>query len=293
MAVHTHPGTMPGALTPICNQCGISLCFDIGQHEYEEAKPFWDEWICQDCNGGEPKSLLAWIARQRQGETAGKTGDRNSLPKPSDKTSQEASHESLKKSSLIREIDFREHDQTGYSARTRHNAASAQLTAAFAFDFETAGEKLTRRAAGDRYVAIPLSIKPIEAARMLYRALKQHDAHVLNIAGNGMHTLAHYDVNQGEANSYLLVVLAHVTAHWRLDRVISGGQQGVDMAGVIAASTLGIPSTATLPRGFLQRDEHGRDFQTSPEELQRQVQTWRVALLSGLQTAREGAAPTP
>lgn len=52
MGVHTHPGTMDGALTPICNSCGVSLCWDISELEYEECIEFWDEWICQDCNGG-------------------------------------------------------------------------------------------------------------------------------------------------------------------------------------------------------------------------------------------------
>lgn len=28
--------------------------------EYAEAKAFWDDWICQDCNGGKPMSLKTW-----------------------------------------------------------------------------------------------------------------------------------------------------------------------------------------------------------------------------------------
>lgn len=43
--------------TPVCDCCGIHLCWDIAPHEYEEAKPFWDAWKCQDCNGGKPMSL--------------------------------------------------------------------------------------------------------------------------------------------------------------------------------------------------------------------------------------------
>lgn len=52
MGVHTHGGTMPGALTPICNHCGVSLCWDISEEEYEDIWEFWDAWICQDCNDG-------------------------------------------------------------------------------------------------------------------------------------------------------------------------------------------------------------------------------------------------
>ena len=57
MGVHIHPGTMQGAVTPICEGCMISLCWDISEEQYEEEKAFWDQWLCRDCNGGEPMSL--------------------------------------------------------------------------------------------------------------------------------------------------------------------------------------------------------------------------------------------
>lgn len=41
-----------GGYTPICNSCGISLCWDISEYDYEESQEFWDDWICQDCNNG-------------------------------------------------------------------------------------------------------------------------------------------------------------------------------------------------------------------------------------------------
>lgn len=50
------PGTMPGAVTPICNNCGVALCWDIAEEEYEMEQVFWDGWICQNCNGGKPYS---------------------------------------------------------------------------------------------------------------------------------------------------------------------------------------------------------------------------------------------
>lgn len=64
MGVHKHGGTMDGALTPICNMCGVSLCWDISEQEYSDNATFWNEWICRDCNGGEPftKSFYA-VAR--------------------------------------------------------------------------------------------------------------------------------------------------------------------------------------------------------------------------------------
>ena len=52
MGVTTHGGTMEGALTPICEDCMIFLCWDISHEEYAERKSFWDNWKCEDCNGG-------------------------------------------------------------------------------------------------------------------------------------------------------------------------------------------------------------------------------------------------
>jgi len=63
MGVHRHGGTPEGAVTPICNECGVSLCWDLSDFEYAEAKPFWDRWICQECNGGTKMSLKAWHAQ--------------------------------------------------------------------------------------------------------------------------------------------------------------------------------------------------------------------------------------
>ena len=54
MGVTTVASTMLGALTPICNECGITLCWDISEEEYEENPEFWEAWICRGCNGGEP-----------------------------------------------------------------------------------------------------------------------------------------------------------------------------------------------------------------------------------------------
>jgi len=61
MGVHRHGSTPVGAVTPICNECGVSLCWDIADHEYEEDKAFWDRWTCQDCK---PVSLKAWKKAQ-------------------------------------------------------------------------------------------------------------------------------------------------------------------------------------------------------------------------------------
>lgn len=61
MGISIHHGTMPGGVTPTCSDCGIALCWDISKEDYHEAATFWDEWICEDCNGGTPLSLKQWM----------------------------------------------------------------------------------------------------------------------------------------------------------------------------------------------------------------------------------------
>lgn len=41
---------LPDALTPVCAVCNVFLCWDISTEEYGEAKEFWDNWQCKDCN---------------------------------------------------------------------------------------------------------------------------------------------------------------------------------------------------------------------------------------------------
>ena len=50
MGVTRGYSTLDGGLTPICDLCGIALCWDISQEEYEEAEQFWDEWCCKHCD---------------------------------------------------------------------------------------------------------------------------------------------------------------------------------------------------------------------------------------------------
>ena len=61
MGISTKDTFITGGVTPICNECGISLCYDISEEEYNEYPEFWDGWICKDCNGGESLSLKSWI----------------------------------------------------------------------------------------------------------------------------------------------------------------------------------------------------------------------------------------
>ena len=161
------------------------------------------------------------------------------------------------------------HRSPHYGSRTFHNASVASLTVAIASNFQTAGERITRKAAGEKYLAIPLGMPAIDAARLLYRAWRDCKGSVLNIAGNSLHSLAKSgcDRSQEAVNAYVCEILRPVHTHCPIAHVVSGGQTGLDQAGLVAAIALGIPATGTLPRGFIQRGIDGRDVSRQRDDL--------------------------
>jgi hypothetical protein len=175
-------------------------------------------------------------------------------------------------------LEIREHASPLYPPRTYHNAKVADFTVAFAVDFSSKGEQLTHKAAGDRYLAVSLAGDPRDAGRMLCEALQRHGAAVLNVAGNSIATLSKHGWTQQEVNAYVLEVVAAAHEHWPLKQIVSGGQTGADIAGIVAARYLDIPAIATLPKGFIQRGVNGRDAPHTKEEVLAQVEAAVAAL---------------
>lgn len=162
----------------------------------------------------------------------------------------------------------------GYAQRTRENAAAADYTVAIASDFTTAGERATERAAGDRYVAIPLDADTLanipEAARRDARLLSDYlvknmpgakDGVVLNLAGNGLYTLARSGVSQKTVDGYVTALLAEMKAigDVAIAGIRSGGQTGVDEAAAKAALANDIDAVVHAPKGYEFRGANGRD----------------------------------
>jgi len=54
MGIKVSGSTLPGGVTPVCNACGVALCWDISEGEYAQDRAFWDAWRCRECNGGTP-----------------------------------------------------------------------------------------------------------------------------------------------------------------------------------------------------------------------------------------------
>jgi hypothetical protein len=61
--------------TPVCSDCGIALCWDISEAEYQDKRQFWDNWQCDICNPQIKGSWLRLEAAQQSGlRTAGNAG---------------------------------------------------------------------------------------------------------------------------------------------------------------------------------------------------------------------------
>lgn len=170
---------------------------------------------------------------------------------------------------------------SSYAPRTKVNASSADLTVAFATDFTTAGERLTRRVAGVQFVAIDLSWPHLISARYLFQAMRRHQCKTLNIAGNGMYTLVQAGWTEAALDAHLMDIIGKCHEHWPLQAIRSGGQTGVDEAGLVVACALGIDATGLYPKGFKQRTIDGHDVSVDVNTLHQRIKQ-RASVLSGM-----------
>jgi len=184
-----------------------------------------------------------------------------------------------KTTSTIPELRLEAHAAYSYVPRTIENAKSADVTVAFAVDFHTAGERLTKREAGDRYVGIPFGIDVVAAADALAGFLTARGAQTLNVAGNGIYTMAEHGVSQAQANQWVYDVLAQVVARVKLSSIRSGGQTGIDQAGLVAAMALGIPALGLFPKGFRQRNAQGHEMTSYAASIRQELETQASQLM--------------
>jgi hypothetical protein len=177
-----------------------------------------------------------------------------------------------------------EHKSAAYPPRTAHNAKSADLTVAFAEEFDSRGEILTKDLAGEKYIDIALKLSPVEAARKLFKACRDRNVQTLNIAGNGIYTLKDHGWTQDKLNLWMFEVLRLVQKHHpALKLVISGGQTGVDFAGGIAAEVLALNPIMTFPKGFKQRTLTVYELIQTEADVLAEVETQLKALHEAIQ----------
>ena len=167
-------------------------------------------------------------------------------------------------------IDFQENQAGGYPARTKINA-SADATIHLGDNFETPGEKLTRKSVEEQdkiYIKLATTDRNLSnlnkeslsaAIRSSVDILNKFNAKTLNIAGNGI-----YDMKgrtQEEVDEFTYTILSGIVNSPDLKNKItsirSGGQTGFDEAGAKAGVRLGIPTIVLAPKDWEFRTNQG------------------------------------
>lgn len=186
------------------------------------------------------------------------------------------------------------HQDYSYVPRTGENARGADVTVAFAVDFSTAGERLTKREAGTRYIGITYGIDTTQAAAQLVKFMRAREGTSLNVAGNGVYSLVGRGITQVQANQWVYEVLKLVHSKVRLTLVRSGGQTGIDQAGLVAAIAIGVPALGFFPKSFRRRNALGIDASSTKSAIQEELMAQAAALTQG--TGRrfhvDGTLPT-
>ena len=161
-------------------------------------------------------------------------------------------------------LTFYEDNNPNYPSRTIKNVCNSDCTIAFAVDFNTRGEVLTKRICGDKrkpYFALDLNNLNVTQERInkLVNCLNSLNGSeiTINIAGNGIYT-PHMTLQEAiDEFIYLLMkkVLSHKYLTKKIVKIVCGGQSGVDEAGAKAGMKLGIDVTVLAPKGFMFKDK--------------------------------------
>jgi hypothetical protein len=175
-------------------------------------------------------------------------------------------------------IEFKESNTEGYKKRTIENA-SADITLAFAQDFSTAGERLTKSSVliqGKKYLPIQITdliitdelvdniVGNLNSVNCGIDFLSNEKNITLNIAGNGIYTMGG-KFTQLQIDDYCHSLLKRVIESKKLNVKINllrtGGQTGFDEAGAKAGMKLGLKTLVLAPKGWKFRSKEGKDIQ--------------------------------
>lgn len=157
-------------------------------------------------------------------------------------------------------ITFIEHNHTGYALRTRVNAESAPATLAFATNWQSPGMILTRKCCyGKPFIKVDLNEYQRLWKADIQRIIDELNGITdLNIAGNSMPSLRGKYTQEG-INAAVYDVLDKIHGVTPITHIRSGGQGGVDLAGLLWADDNNVPAICLAPKGWMFRLDDGRD----------------------------------
>lgn len=173
-------------------------------------------------------------------------------------------------------IYINQHTSAQYGPRTKHNADQG-VTVAIAVDHTTAGERLTQKYAAHRIIKITpeqFAANPVKCKMSIATKMAICKTKVLNIAGNGIYTWSKHGYDQYDVNELVYKLLEGVNLLQPIEKIVSGGQSGTDLAGLIAGAKLGIPSHGMWPKGYKMRFEDGVDVYLKPQEIMEMINSY-------------------
>ena len=147
-----------------------------------------------------------------------------------------------------------------YRNRTIANATESDITIALAENFNTDGEHLTAKSAGEKLVKSELNKSSQEIADELWQQIVEkglpQENILLNIAGNSIQRLTK---SQEEYDRLVLEVISFLQQKGlKIREVRSRGQTGIDEAGTKAAIALNLPWTVFAPEGYAMQFKPGK-----------------------------------
>lgn len=157
-----------------------------------------------------------------------------------------------------------------YKFRTIDNIEQSDVTIALASDFKSLGEKLTKKEAESRNKYVSESIgegsnkSAKEIAESIFNQIKKLGIDTskpvdLNIAGNGIYQKGM--PSQEDADTLVTDIFRELQKlGLQIKSVRSGGQTGVDEAGVKASLALGLPTIIHGTKDFKFRKEAAKDI---------------------------------
>ena len=167
-------------------------------------------------------------------------------------------------------IEVFESKTTNYAARTKTNADYADITFAFAVDFSSKGEILTKQCVkklNKIYVPINANDLKITEERILkvidfINNSKQVNKNIIinNPAGvsSGGNLTQH--VADSFAFAFLKTLIDNDKFSYKVIEIRTGGQSGFDESGAKAGYKLGIKTSIVSPKGWKFRDVNGIDI---------------------------------
>lgn len=171
---------------------------------------------------------------------------------------------------------FIEDYKRNYAHRTWENAEWSDITLALAIDMFSPGEITTKKAAGPRYIGVELPEdfsrrclypNPISKfAESIASDIKSHpnfkkEGLKLNIAGNSQITLDKHGIPTKRVRSLLRTVFNLLKQDGVNFQVRSGGQTGIDEAGIQAAQDASVNCSILAPKGWRMHREEGVELE--------------------------------